>query len=321
MGSTILLACKRTIYIKIALAVLFLLCTMITEVQAGDQRIVVFMSSNAAPYKDVLKGFHDCLSGAGLKAEYDVFNLKDGKDKAGQAIQAAKKGGVSLLFTLGSIATNMALKQDLDVPIVASMVMGMDTLERADNATGVSLEFSLETQFDWLTRLLPEARNIGVIYNPADNQESIDAADRIAKEKGLRLNAQEVSTPSDLPGALKRLGNSADVLWGIPDKLVFNPRTSKHILLFSFRNRIPYLGISVNWVKAGALYALSWDYKDIGIQSGEMAQKIILGVQPGSIPPASPRKVLYSLNLKTAKKMKVNIPEELVRDAQNVFKE
>ncbi len=92
------------------------------------------------------------------------------------------------------------------------------------------------------------------------------------------------------------------------------------ILLYSFRNRMPFSGLSASWVKAGALYALERDYEDMGAQCAEMAEKVARGRRPASLPPAKPRKVVYTLNLKTAEHLKLSLPPELVEGAAEVYR-
>ena len=104
-----------------------------------------------------------------------------------------------------------------------------------------------------------------------------DEAKLWADKFGLSLRAEKVSTPREIPAALKNLSKSIDVLWGIPDKIVFTQQTAKEILLFSLRNRIPLIGLSSSWVKAGALYALDWNYRDVGKTCGESAVAILKG--------------------------------------------
>jgi putative ABC transport system substrate-binding protein len=105
----------------------------------------------------------------------------------------------------------------------------------------------------------------------------------------------------------------------VVDELVLTPQTAKHILLFSFQNRIPFVGLSTAWVKAGAVYALDWDYTDLGMQCGEMALKVLQGTAINTLPPVIPRKVVYALNQKTARHMKIEIAETLVHGAREVF--
>jgi putative ABC transport system substrate-binding protein len=160
---------------------------------------------------------------------------------------------------------------------------------------------------------------VGVLYNPAENQEKIDYANKVAQTLGLRLLARPVSTPQSLPDALNSLVNDVDVLWGLTDQTVLSPQTAEPILLFSFRHRIPFIGLSSSWVKAGALYALDRDYTDLGVQCGEIANKMLQGVRAESVLPVTPRKVLYTVNLKTAQHMKVEIAPPVLNAAQQAF--
>ena len=122
-----------------------------------------------------------------------------------------------------------------------------------------------------------------------------------------------------MPDALKDLSERADVLWSIADQTVLSSRTVKPILLFSYRNRIPLVGLSGSWVKAGALYALDRDYNDLGQQCGEMAVAVLHGQPVKTLLPAAPRKALYALNLKMARHMKVKVAQSLIDGAAHVF--
>jgi putative ABC transport system substrate-binding protein len=159
-----------------------------------------------------------------------------------------------------------------------------------------------------------------VLFNTKENRDKVESAARVAQGLGLKLVMREVQTPRDLPQALDSMANQADALWGIADQMVLSPQTAEPILLFSLRNRIPLAGLSTSWVKAGALYALDRDYVDLGAQCGDMAMKVLQGARASSLPLTTPRKVLYSLNLKTANHMKLDIPQPLIDGAQQVFR-
>ncbi len=278
-------------------------------------RIAAIVSQDAAPYEEALRGFRGQLEELGLKPQIDVYPLHGDAAGAPAALQQARQDRVGLILTLGSIGTQAALRETQEVPIVAGLILTSDDLGRSPNVTGVVLEFSVDTELRWLQRLLPRQHNVGVLFNPAENQARVDAAARVAKTIGLNLFARKVESPKDLPEALESLNNHADVLWGVADQIVLNPQTVKPILLFSLRNRIPFVGLSGNWVKAGALYALDRDYDDIGRQLGEMTVKIVQGAAPGSLPPVPPRKVVYSVNRRTARLLKVDLQDEVLRGA------
>ena len=282
-------------------------------------RIAAIVSQDAAPYEEALAGFRSHLEQQGLRAQIDVYPLHGDVAGASPALQRARQDRAGLILTLGSLGTQAAARLDQDVPIVAGLVLSADDLGRSANVTGVVLEFPVETELRWLQRLLPGQRNVGVLFNPSENQGRIDAAARAAKTMGLNLFARKVESPKDLPDALDSLNNRADVLWGVADQIVLNPQTVKPILLFSLRNRIPFVGLSATWVKAGALYALDRDYDDIGRQLGEMAVKILQGAAPGSLQPVSPRKVVYCINRRTARLLRLDLQASVLRGAQAVI--
>lgn len=285
----------------------------------AGMRIAAIVSQDAPPYEEALAGFKSHLERQGVAVQIDVYALHGDPAGADAALLAARRDRAQVLFTLGSLATQAAVRQVKDTPIVAGMVLRTEDLGGSANATGVVLEFPVETELRWLQRLLPGQRNIGVLFNPAENQGRIDEATRAAKDMGLSLHARRVETPKDLPAALDSLSNRADVLWGVADQVVLNPQTVRPILLFSLHNRIPFVGLSATWVKAGALYALDRDYGDIGRQCAEMAAKILQGAAPRSIAPAPPRKVVYSVNMKTARILKLDIQSGLLQGALAVI--
>jgi putative ABC transport system substrate-binding protein len=289
----------------------------VNTAEPANKQIAVLVGQKASPYEETLSGFKQYFQRQGIQVDFASYSLEEGREPS--EIEGIKKSKPNLIFTLGSVATEMAVSGISDIPIIAGILLRMDPFRRASNVTGVVLEFPIEIQFKWLRQILPNSRNVGTIYHPRENQERIDAAYKIASKMGLKFEAQGIINPQGLPEALNRLSKGSDVFWGIPDSFVLNSQTAKHILLFSFQNRIPLVGLSPSWVKAGALYSLDWDYADIGMQCGEMAWKVLQGAPTHSIPTATPRKVCYALNLTTANHMKVKLSDELVLGAHQTF--
>lgn len=303
---------------------LLALCVVLTLGSAasgeGVDSLLVVTSRDDGPYESVVSGVRAALDEDGKGVVPRVHSLKTGSEDAMKALFRARRSGNAPLLTIGSVATRTALEAPGNAPVVACMIVDSDDLREAENATGVVLEFPLETQLKWVHRFLPRSQAIGVLYNPAENSKRIKEAKKIAKRLGLRLVAREVHRPQDLPGALKGLAREADMLFALTDQTVLSRKTAQAILLFSFRNRMPFSGLSASWVKAGALYALERDYEDLGAQCAEMAIKVLNGRRAQSLPPAMPRKVVYSVNLKTAEHLKLSLPPELVEGAVEVFR-
>src|SRR5574341_1071741 len=294
----------------------------VSAVSAADVQgpnIAVLMSHDAPPYQAALKGFQEHLAQSGVQARYEVYMLRGDPVESARAMQHITRNEPRLVYTLGAFATEAVIDAGIDVPLTACLLLNSADIRKAPRGAGVGLEIPVDVQFQWLQRVLPHAKRVGVLFNPNENRDKVDAASRAARAVGLTLFAHAIDAPRDIPEALNRMAKEVDVLWGLPDHIALSPETAEALLLFSLRNRIPFIGLSASWAKAGALYALDRDYADLGKQCGELARDILDGRPPESLPPASPRKVVYAINLRTALHMKVTGPEALIRGASEVF--
>jgi putative ABC transport system substrate-binding protein len=318
MGAALNAMKRRVRRCAAALGALLLLCA--APLAAGEATpLAVVTSRDDGPYAGVVAGVRAALAarrGTALR----LYSLQSTPQAALEALRAARRPAGAPLIAIGSSATRAALQTPGEAPVVGCMIADRRDLGTDKNATGVLLEFPVETQLRWIRRFVPKSQAIGVLYNPAENRERIAEAGQVAAALGLRLVAREIQRPQDLPGALESLAGEADVLMAVTDQMVLSPQTAQAVLLFSFRNRMPFTGLSASWVKAGALYALERDYPDLGAQCGELALKILAGARAGSLPLAPPRKVVYALNVRIAEHLKLRLPPELVQGAAEVFR-
>lgn len=285
----------------------------LSPVQVG-----VLLSSDSAPYQEVVAGFQARLRADGAPAEMQVYRLSD--SSAPRAVAGIRQQGAALVLAVGSQATAVAVRGLSGVPVVSAMVLRPQELGDSPQVTGVYLEFPLDVEFTWLKRLLPNQKRIGVIYQPAENQAIVDRAASVARSLGLELYARRVQDPREIPAALTSLATEADVLWGLADRTVLTPETAESILLFCLRNKIPFVGLSHPWVKAGAIYALDRDYGDIGAQCGDLALSIFAGRSPAALPAVPPRKVVYSINQRTADHLHMRMAPEVLKGAKEVVR-
>jgi putative tryptophan/tyrosine transport system substrate-binding protein len=222
--------------------------------------VVIVVSQESPPYAEMVQGFRTALAGAGEHAQVEVRNLKGNSENASNVLRSFKTEPPTMFLTVGSLATQVVLAEYEGVPVIAGLTAHLDKLRKNSNLTGVGLEFSLESQLQVMRRILPEVATVGVLYSPKENQETIDSALSLARKFSVKLVPKPVEVPRDIPDALESLVNNIDLLWGITDQVVVSPQTAEPILLFSFRNKIPFAGLSTPWVKAGSLYALERDY-------------------------------------------------------------
>jgi len=287
--------------------------------EAASPKVVIVLSQESSPYADMVQGFRVSLTSAGVQAQIEIHNLKGNSENALNVLRPFKNEPPTMFLTVGSLATQVVLAEHGEVPVIAGLTAHLETFRKKRNLTGVGLEFSLESQFQIMRLILPELGTVGVLYSPKENQETIDSALSVARKLSVKLVPKPVETPRDIPDALESLVNNIDLLWGITDQVAVSPQTAEPIFLFSFRNKIPFAGLSTPWVKAGSFYALERDYGDIGNQCAEIAVKILNKTAPGTIQVVPPRKVLFSINLKTARAMNLKVSQQIISGASQVF--
>lgn len=280
--------------------------------------VLIVATSDARLYAQAIEGFKDEFANR-RGIVFSEFFLNKTDNPTPELSTMFAQQNPALILALGGAEIKGIANVSKKVPVVATMILKRSELSGRPNLTGVYLFYPLTTQFNWLKRLLPNRTNIAILYNPLENQHYIESAIDTAVDSGLAIIPIPVKTPKQLPYALGRLSGNVNALFAIPDSLVLSPKTAQQLLLASFRNLVPMVGFSENWVKAGALYALTWDYQDLGRQCAVQAANLLNGADIASIPPEPPRKLSYSINSKIAQHMKINIPDHLLLKAKHQY--
>lgn len=308
----------KVVHLLQAVCLVFLLCSAplrpSAAAEGGKPRILVLLSARSPVYEEAIRGFRESLAGGGYPAPVDTVALGEDQAAAKMALKQA-----DLVFALGGRAAREAIGARADLPVIAGMIVRKDELRGGGgNVTGVFLQHPLDVQFRHIRTIIPKAKRIAVIYTPEENGPLMEKAAVSAAAAGFQLVPYEVRSPNDIPSALDSISRSADALWGIPDRSILKAVMAEKVILFALRNRIPLIGLSPTWVKSGALYALGWDYRDIGIQCGDMAVAALAGRRPGDISPEAPRKAPLSVNRKTAERLRLPLPDEILKNAREM---
>jgi putative ABC transport system substrate-binding protein len=203
-------------------------------------------------------------------------------------------------------------------PVASQFIANME--KPGANVTGAAMDVPVERQLRVLQRMMPKLKRVGVLYSPQETLLVIEEAKRVAKAMNIQMIAESVSSESDVPDALGRLDKQRmDALWSVADGKVFTRPSTRYIIEYVVHRGIPFMGPHNGFVKAGALVALTADYRDNGRQAGEIAIQILNGVKPESIPVATPRKIEMAVNLQVSNNIGLKIPQSVIEDAAQVF--
>lgn len=118
----------------------------------------------------------------------------------------------------------------------------------------------LDRQLRLIANILPQARRIGVLYG-SDSQFLLPELRQRATALGLEIVAQHWDNINDSRPLLSLFKNS-DVLLGLDDPQLYNPKTVKNLLLSSYARQLPLIGPNAGFVRAGSLASTYSDQAD-----------------------------------------------------------
>jgi putative ABC transport system substrate-binding protein len=301
------------------LAVLFVAVAIVWAGPAAAANVAVLLSSDADEYKEALRGFRETAAGHQIVGVYDMDADPDlGRKLLGDIERKAKP---DLIFAVGTWALQVVAGKT-EVPVVYAMVLNPPSVlgTAAKNVTGASMNVPVEQPLRALKQLGPQIKRIGVIYNKARTGYLVREAEAVAREEGLALVVREVASAKEVVPALESLQDGIDALWIVPDETILAQAVVQQMLLFSYRRKIPVLGLSDRHAQMGALLSLSFaSSEDIGRQAGEAARAVLGGKAAGQIPYTTARKTNFIVNLKAAQKLGVEIPRQVVTRATSVI--
>ena len=300
-------------YVQLTLELLWLL--PLTQARAED--IVILKSHDLEPFNQAVAGFVAACPEHII--EYDLRGTKKEESSIIQRLTAAKP---HLIVAIGPLAAQVAREHLRDVPMIFVMVSNPPKhgLQGA-NLAGVSLDIPVQTQLANYKALVPILQTLGVIYDPTKTGAMVTEARSTVAPFGLQLLAAPVSTPKEVPAALRSLLGKIDALWMVPDDTVVTPESFKFLLLTAFENNLPFVTVSDIFVEAGALASLSPDYTDVGRQGCQLATEIESGrLRLAEVMVVPPAKVNLAINLKTASKIGLTLPPEIIQSANKVYR-
>lgn len=221
--------------------------------------------------------------------------------------------GAKVLVAVGPAALKTALRNQEKRPVIAALVPrgAFENLIRVVGpgirVGGVYLDQPEERQL-LLTTLLPGVtRSVGVI-RPAVGALSMPRLRAAAGHLKLNLIEESVAHEQDVGAAVQRLLGRAELLLASPDPEVFNPQTIQGILLGAYRARVPMVGFSPAFTRAGALMSLHTSVAQFADQLAEIAVATVATGEPPS--PQWPRQFEVSVNRPVARSLGLELPPE-----------
>jgi putative ABC transport system substrate-binding protein len=324
-------------YLSILLLVLTLLIVGGVSSLAGAQPLVIGITQIVEhPALDAARdGFIAALEEAGYKEGEDVvYDLQNAQGDFTNAISIAQKfkdDKVDLIVAIATPTAQAALQVNQEIPIVINAVtdpvaasLAKSWESSGNNLTGMSDAAPNKQQVELIPLFLPEAKNVGTIYNAgeANSVVQIEVAKEVCKELGLNLIEVTVSNSSEVLMAAQSLAGRVEAIYIVTDNTVVSALES--VIKVCNQEKIVLILADPSTVDKGALASYGIDYFSLGKKSGEIAVKIIKGAKPSDIPIQTitdPKDLQFVVNLDTAKTIGISVSEEILKTADKIIKD
>ncbi len=272
------------------------------------------------------QGFKDHLAELGIKAHYKV-HIAQGDMAINEQIASQIKGeSPDLVLAITTPSAIAAAQKIKDIPLVFTGVTDpvaaklVPSLQHpAGNITGMTDMSPLDKQVKLIREFLPQITNLGVIYNAGEPNSVVlvDILKTECSQLGISLREATIDNSSGVTQAAQSLVGKVQAVYIPVDNTVVSALESA--IKVCTEVKLPLFAADVDSVARGAVAALAIDYYKMGVQTADIAQKILQGAQASELPVETIRDLSLHVNKKAAASMGINIPSKILKQAEKII--
>jgi len=302
--------------------------------RSGKVFRIGILTSAWVPWHSQTKGFREGLRELGyIEGRNVIFEALaaegDSARLSGMAEELVRKKP-DLLYCVAAPDVQACHRATRTIPIVFTQTgdpvrLGLvASLARpGGNITGIgSLRAELTAKrLELFKEVVPSLRRVLVTYDPREGEEveAVAFARKAAAQLGLTLLERPIAAPLEMEPGFEELKSG-----GRDGILVVQANPNLNILGRSLEvatsNKIPTMYPSSFWTQYGALASYGADQYEQGRQAARLAHKILRGTPPREIPVELPTEIEFVINLKTAKRIGLTVPPEVLFRAHRVIR-
>ncbi|MBO8163362.1 MAG: ABC transporter substrate-binding protein [Brevibacillus sp.] len=279
----------------------------------------------------VRKGILDGLAEAGYQEGKNLkVDYQNAHAEMANTVSIAQKfagDGKDLVVAIATPSAQAVAKAITDVPIVFSTVTDpvsaqlVESLEKpGKNVTGTSDKVSMEQQLELVRQFIPDLKQLGVIYTTSEvNAEvQVKELEEAARKKGIELVKSGISNSSEVQVGTQVILDKVQAILVTVDNTVVS--SIEGVLIAAQKANVPVFASDVDTVKRGAVATHGINYYKMGVQTGEMAARILNGQPTAETPVEVSRETDLYINETAAQTFGLTIPDALRQQAAEIVK-
>lgn len=296
---------------------------------SGKMKIGVVQIVQHGSLDEANRGFVDALKERGYgpdKVDIDQENAQGDQSNLKTIVSRFKSEKPALICAIATPSAQAAANEIKDIPIVGTAITDYTTakLVKSDeqpsgNLTGVSDLASMDAQMELAGKLVPNAKNVGLIYCSSEVNSEVQAnmMKDYCKKHDLHVEERTVNNVNDIQQVAESLVGKVDYVYVPTDNTLASSIPT--LMKITDANKIPVIVGADIMAKDGALAALSVDYYKLGKQTGELAADILDGkVKPETAAIQHQKEYTIVINKKDAEILGIQIPEDIAKQAEMV---
>lgn len=276
------------------------------------------------------KGMEQCGFVDGKNVKYDLQNALGDIPSLTTISKKFADDKVDMIAAIGTAAlvAGYNATKDQNIPIVFNSVTNpyvaipgviKTETDHSPYITGIQALVNIETVMKTIQEVAPNAKNIGLIYNPAEINSKFlrDQSQEVAKKLGLNLVEASIAQSSEVLTAAQSIADKVDVFYTTTDVTVVNALPS--LVKVATDNKKPLIASNPQSAERGAAVAVGIDYFDVGILSAIKGAAVLDGKKPGDLPIEGIKVTHLYINTKAAEQMGLKIPDSVVTRAEQKY--
>lgn len=249
----------------------FCIAIAIPFVSIYSVNIPVFVSSDSGIYEEAIASMQTIVNFETETYYIDIIETENTNLKAWFRDLISSKP--PFVITIGLRASRMIKEQLPHTPMLFSMVSAPKSLGiKPDLMCGVSMDTPVSEFFVTLKEIDPNAQRVLSFYSPTAQERSAEG-NFFDLQNALIYNAVLVEKNDAFEAALNKHGKNADAILMGTDPL-YSRKNFEILSRYGLKEKVIIMTGFASLVKLGSTFALSPDYARIGIQTGEIANRL-----------------------------------------------
>lgn len=267
------------------------------------------------------RGFKD-----GVNVKFDKQNAQADQSNLHNIATRFVSNNDKLIFAIATPAAQSVASVTKEIPIVATAVTNFEVARLVksnkapgSNVTGVSDINPVADQLALLLKLTPGAKAVGTIYNSSEINSAyqIELLREAAKAHKVDVVEATVSNVNDIQQAIASIKDKVQALYIPTDNVMASAIPA--LLKVTNPAKLPVVAGESGMVRAGALASIGVDYYTLGVMTGNMGADILEGkAKPATMPIQIQQATKVLINMKAAKEIGLDVPDELLKDADKI---